>query len=325
MDKHQQQYINALLQRYLKGACSPEEEAIIQKWYDDLELSREDILTDDHPFRVKAENYLRDHLRGLPRPESVPAKMKGPAVVRKIHIQWAAAAVLAAAVALAIFYLVPSGRSRQSIRLIAMETGGKQQKKIVLPDSSVVWLNRNSRLEWAENFDDSIRMVKLSGEALFDIKQNAVKPFVVQAGNTSTRVLGTVFNIEAYKDEQEIKVALLNGKVQFMGQDKPGTVLSPGRMVTWLKKDKDYRVTAIAAEVAAWTNGFIVFNEVPLTEAIARLAVQNAWRVVWQTKDLPLQPISAVFTNETPVQILQGLAFTHHLKFKIEKEVVTIF
>ncbi len=335
MDKRQQQLIENLLQRYLKGECTPEEEEIIREWYDGLELSSTDKLAEDPAFAIKAEHYLRSHLPGLPGPvlskrSLVRSPVRSP--VKRIYLQWSAAAAILAAIITLSLYLTPAKRYQPVKALTVMATGSSQQKRIVLPDSSVVWLNRSSKLEWTGNFDDSIRLVRLTGEALFDISRDGGKPFIVQAGNTSTRVLGTVFNMEAYANEQEIKVALLNGKVQFLGPDKSGTLLSPGEMVTWHKKDtaynkKDaaYNITPVTDEVAAWTKGFTVFNEVPLAEAIERLARQNNWQVIWRARDRPLQPVSALFSRETPGQILEGLAFTHHLKFTLQQDTVIIF
>ncbi len=320
MDKQQQQLIGDLLQRYADGQCTPEEEKAVRDWYNGLELSSRNPVEDDPVFAASAEQYLRNRLPGLP----LPAVKKQP-VIRRLYLRWAAAAAVLAVAVVGAWRFLSQPKQPAPATVTVMATDNTHKKRLVLPDGSVVWLNHNSSIEWNSRFGDTARYVQLSGEALFEVAGNAGKPFIVQAGNTSTRVLGTVFNIEAYTNEREIKLALLNGKVQFRSPGKPGTVLLPGKMVTYDKTGATENISAVSAEIASWTKGFTVFNEVPLDEAIERLALQNNWQLNWKRKTRPRQTVSAVFSSETPEQILQGLAFTHHLIFTIQKNKVTIF
>jgi ferric-dicitrate binding protein FerR (iron transport regulator) len=84
-----------------------------------------------------------------------------------------------------------------------------------LPDSSHIYLNKNSSLTYPENFSGSIRGVKLSGEAFFDVTPDAQKPFVIEAGNTETRVVGTSFNIREDRTTGKVEVSVVSGKVKF--------------------------------------------------------------------------------------------------------------
>lgn len=107
-----------------------------------------------------------------------------------------------------------------------------------LPDSSRVWLNTNSRLSYPEQFADSVRHVTLSGEAFFEISHNDSQPFIVQAGRTETRVLGTSFNIKAYSDEENVELTVVTGKVQFAVKDTataPPIILGADEQVTYNK------------------------------------------------------------------------------------------
>src|SRR5690606_2603405 len=72
---------------------------------------------------------------------------------------------------------------------------------LLLPDGSTVLLNNNSSLDFPQQFTGDTREVILKGEAYFDIKPDASRPFIIHTGKVKTRVLGTAFNIRAYPEE----------------------------------------------------------------------------------------------------------------------------
>ena len=90
-----------------------------------------------------------------------------------------------------------------------------ETKNIELPDGSLVWLNKNSVLKYPETFAGNDRVVTLEGEGFFEVVHDLDRPFMVQAGQTSTRVLGTSFNIRNYLKENIVEVAVASGKVSF--------------------------------------------------------------------------------------------------------------
>ena len=111
-------------------------------------------------------------------------------------------------------------------------------KTFYLPDSSCITLNKNSRFTYPENFRDSIRLVSLIGEAFFDVTPNTNQPFIINAGKTETRVVGTSFNIRAYEEEQNIKVNVVTGKVRVKVKEQNQTVImEPGEEVIYDKMD----------------------------------------------------------------------------------------
>ena len=113
---------------------------------------------------------------------------------------------------------------------VAPETGGKQF--IHLPDGSTVLLNEGSRLSYPDNFSGSKREVELTGEAYFDIREEKGRPFVVRAGNVTTTVLGTSFNIMAYPGKKAVTVTVITGKVR-VGDDKEKYhILTPNQQIT---------------------------------------------------------------------------------------------
>lgn len=116
----------------------------------------------------------------------------------------------------------------------------KSIEKVVLEDDTEVWLNRNSTLTLLKNFNDKYRKVELIGEAFFQVTHNQDKPFIIKSQNTTTKVLGTSFNISAYPDKPDIRVTVSTGKVLFKSQSKDGMEcsLTPGEVGIFEKSTK---------------------------------------------------------------------------------------
>lgn len=222
-----QKYFDDLLDKYGRGECSPEEEKLIDKLYDQLSVTDRDLLKEDPKFALSAERRLHSALH---RHTHRPAAIR---IFSKRYLFRAAAASLTGLLILStILYFSRHTRSPSSIAQTSIHTGANQRKEITLPDGSEVWLNQLSTLTWSDN-----RLVQLTGEARFRIASDASKAFIVETGPASTKVLGTKFNIEAYADEKEIKVSLLSGKVQFGDSTTAFATLLPGHMATYNKQD----------------------------------------------------------------------------------------
>jgi len=86
---------------------------------------------------------------------------------------------------------------------------------IVLPDKSLVYLNKNSTLIYDEKFNQNQRLVYLQGECFFKVAKDSKRPFIVYTDFTKTKVTGTSFNIKAYKTELTTELTVFSGKVSF--------------------------------------------------------------------------------------------------------------
>lgn len=138
-------------------------------------------------------------------------------------------------------------------------------KTFYLPDSTCITLNKNSRFTYPENFRDSIRLVSLIGEAFFDVTPNTNQPFIINAGKTETRVVGTSFNIRAYEEEQNIKVNVVTGKVRVKVKEQNQTVImEPGEEVIYDKMD-----VSITKKISKNTD-FLLWKELKLKKVVKK-------------------------------------------------------
>jgi transmembrane sensor len=122
---------------------------------------------------------------------------------------WVAAAFTLLMLSFGWFFLQQTRQKREPLQIAT--TNNTIEK--ILPDGTKVFLNYNSSLTYPENFDGDVRTVSLQGEAFFDVKPDAEHPFLIDANGTEIRVLGTSFNVKAYK-EKPVRVDVSTGKVR---------------------------------------------------------------------------------------------------------------
>nr|WP_295872257.1 FecR family protein [uncultured Chitinophaga sp.] len=141
---------------------------------------------------------------------------------------------------------------------------------LVLPDGTEVWLNAASSLRYPVSFNAAERVVELNGEAYFEVKQAATRPFRVKTGPQSeVRVLGTGFNVNAYTNEPAITTTLLHGSVQVVAAQKQ-TLLKPGQQAAVAGTDVKIQA-ADTSQVTAWKEGLFQFDNAGIQQVMNQL------------------------------------------------------
>ena len=155
-----------------------------------------------------------------------------------------------------------------------------KRTQIVLTDGTKVWLNSGSSLIYPAQFDGAIREVYLTGEAAFDVAHNKAKPFFVKTKECDVRVLGTVFNVSSYPEDQTVQTALLQGKVRIT-YNKKGLLsnkeiqedLIPGMIATIDKDNKQIKIERKdVASILSWREGYFTFKSQSLNTILRKLS-----------------------------------------------------
>jgi ferric-dicitrate binding protein FerR (iron transport regulator) len=138
--------------------------------------------------------------------------------------------------------------------------------KLVLPDSTSIWLNNETKLRYASNFSSSNREVELSGEAYFDVHHDANNPFIVKVGSQRIKVLGTKFSVNAYPEDQMIETSLVSGSVVFQNdREINGNSefrLDPGYSLFYDKQNNSVVTQKIQSSYYQyWENGVYAFKD----------------------------------------------------------------
>jgi ferric-dicitrate binding protein FerR (iron transport regulator) len=138
---------------------------------------------------------------------------------------------------------------------------------IRLPDGSTAVLNGQSRLRYV--YSTGHRNVFLKGEAYFTVKHNARRPFIVHTGNVNTKDIGTVFNVNAYPDEENILVTVVSGSVAVSDSLHHYGLLRPKDQLVYHRQSAEAVIQKVdPANFTAWKEGKLIFDGVRLSEVV---------------------------------------------------------
>ena len=188
---------------------------------------------------------------------------------------------------------------------------------VTLSDGTKVMLNANSTLEYPASFDDAeVREVRLKGEAHFEVTKNPHRPFVVKAGEMQTQVLGTIFDVKAYRKDAP-KVTLMQGKVKVSNADTE-VEMRPGQAAT-LQADKIV-VSKASPSASDWLEGDFDMDQVTLAEAMSDIGAWYNKTVVFQSQANMGKLIHFRFSRRASLQeIITALNEMGVAKVRIEK------
>jgi transmembrane sensor len=220
-----------------------------------------------------------------------------------------------------IIYQPANGMADRIVYNTLTNPRGSKVIDIQLTDRTHVWLNAGSSLRYPVAFLQGERKVEVDGEAYFEVTHDATMPFIVTKGSTEVRVLGTHFNVNAYGDEPELKVTLLEGSVK-VSQDSASGLLHPGEQAQvssgiTITKGVDLE------QVMAWKNGKFAFEGADIKEIMRQVGRWYDLDVVYQR-----QPSSDRYrgklSRDLSLMELVRLLEINKLKIKLEGKVLTI-
>ncbi|MGS2739628.1 FecR family protein [Sinomicrobium sp. M5D2P17] len=231
----------------------------------------------------------------------------------------AAVIVVLLASAAILYYSNPN---MEQAPVIAQQVASGQKATITLPDGTVVKLNSDSKLSFPEEFRGDTREVTLEGEAFFEVQRNEKMPFLVKTGALTTRVLGTSFNIKAYKDEGEIAVSVATGKVEVSRKEagkkeKDLLVLTPNEQALYKAKEKSLVKQEVnTADIAGWKDG-VLFFERPLGEVVKILERWYGVEIQINNPELANCIIRGKHKKETLLNVLKTYHYSLGITYKI--------
>ncbi|MXV15646.1 FecR family protein [Hufsiella ginkgonis] len=186
--------------------------------------------TDTEALRYLAETQYRDDL-GTVRQSLSPVDSRR--ILEKLHrkigvkrplisrlpFRMAVAASLLLMMSIGFLYRGAISDRLSAARLTTLTTTWGERKKVLLADGTQVWLSPGTKLSYPDRFHGDTRTISLEGEAFFNVAHDAGHPFIINSGGISTTVLGTSFNIDAYRDHTSMSITVVTGKVAVASQE----------------------------------------------------------------------------------------------------------
>jgi ferric-dicitrate binding protein FerR (iron transport regulator) len=198
------------------------------------------------------------------------------------------------------------------------------QFRITLPDGTAVWLNSVSSLRFPNAFTGSSREVELTGEAYFEVAQQAARPFIVKAGAVKVQVLGTSFDLMAYDDEDAIRTTVLTGAVKVQAAKAEAT-LGPGTQASLYTKDADFKTSRPnVEEVIAWKNGKFYFGKTNIRNIMRQLTRWYDMNVIYQGNVDSIYFEGVLSKKGSAGELLEAIAATGEVHFKISGSTITV-
>ena len=214
-------------------------------------------------------------------------------------------------------------RSSSKVLYNTISTPKGGQYELTLADGSKVWLNAASSIRFPASFTGKERRVKITGEVYFEVAKNQSMPFIVSVDDAEIQVLGTHFNVMAYKDESALETTLLEGSVKFV-KDNNASMLKPGQQLQLTEKGQFKVVSGVDLEkVVAWKNGFFDFEGLNFETIARKLSRWYNVEVVYNKK------IDDLFYAQIPRNtklsvVLKALELTDKIHFEIEGSKVIV-
>ena len=207
---------------------------------------------------------------------------------------------------------------------IVTSAGGEYA--LVLSDGTRVWLNAETELDFPVEFLGNERVVRLAGEAYFEVRRDENRPFIVEAGGVRTRVLGTSFDVKAYANEESVSTTLVTGKVEVRAGNGEPVVLTPAMRSVWRPADGKMRVERVSVDkVMAWRDGLFLFDKESLVD-VAR--VLERWYGVefryGQVKEADHVFSGSFSKSDSLREILDILTYTGGPRFRIADDIVYV-
>ena len=244
---------------------------------------------------------------------------------------WRYAAVVAIIIAVGcISYWQGEVNVKDTFADISVEAPLGSKTKLYLPDGTLVWLNAGSRMTYSQGFGGDNRKVELEGEGYFEVKRNEKIPFFFFIKDLQLQVLGTKFNFRDYPEDHEVVVSLLEGKVGLNNllREEKEAVLSPDERAVLNKANGLLTVESVTASNASqWTDGYWFFDEEILPDIAKEL--ERSYNVKIHIANDSLKTFrfygNFVRREQNIQEVLEALASTEKMQYKIEERNITIY
>lgn len=188
---------------------------------------------------------------------------------------------------------------------------------VMLPDSSVVWLNSGSTLIYPENFESDKRNVRLVGEAYFEVRKNPSAPFQVEAGEMKITVLGTTFNVKSYLDDEIVETVLLTGSVNVKVREHEVYKLRPNEKIS-LNTSNDWVSvsTVVGSDYNVWKEERLSFDNATLSDVLNKLEKWYGVEIICADSLKQNTRLSLTVRNEPVNEMLKMISLIVPIKYE---------
>ncbi len=326
-----QQIIDIANRFIAEKECSSEELAELKKWLADTSSQNE-------VEKWLAENWINtEESESFTLIETIFRQIEEYEGKRNYRTEWSVTRIMRIYQKVAAFLLIPLIASgvlgwfvfqNQSDKLFSVTFAPRGQKsQITLIDGTKVWLNSDTKIKYPATFSTKQRDVYLEGEAFFEVSKNAHHPFVVHTSKLDVKVLGTKFNVKAYRDEEQIETSLFEGRVNLIvpetGKKKiqEEKELIPGQTLVFNKSENKLQEGKFPKEeIDGWKNNRLIFKDDTFNNLVKKVERWYDVKVVYDEKLFNDRRLTVeLFEGERFERLMQIISLTLSVDYKYEK------
>ena len=321
--------IEEIKSKYIRKETSSEEDQILFKWLQDhpdeqKEFYQEKDIWDSYALVKNSMNYSPEIERRKLRKRIRKAKQAKLAVLPYLKV----AAIFVLSFMFSWFIQSQYFNTEQLVHEVEMRevfVPKGQINQIFLADGSRIWLNSESTIEIPSVFTGDERLVRLSGEAFFEVAEDAKHPFKVKVEGQTIEVMGTSFNVRAYHNSSVVQTTLKTGRIELQTQNERLT-LSPGEQTALDKLTGDLSVKKVnPSNFDSWKEGRYEFINEDLIEVFHLVERWYDVELIYNKEDFKSMNFSGVIKRNNSIQhFLTLLGHTIAINYEIDMEKVKI-
>lgn len=320
----------------MQGKCSREELEAALKLFDDPyhNLALRPALyeqwnkmndAEQNKLNEKESSFILDkiHDRLQPRLENKPRRSKMLKLIGTVS-KIAAMLIIGLLLGLSVQYL----KKTEPVYYTSIAPKGSISQ-MILPDNTMVFLNSGSEIKYTVNNTSSQREVYLDGEAWFDVAKNKKNPFVVNTQFYTVKVLGTRFNVKAYKTDNDIATTLEEGSIEVLSSGSINLsgkkILKPGQQFIYNQSTGRIRTKNVSPRLfTSWKENKLIFINMNLKQLIVLLERKYGVDIEVADNIILDYHYDGTIKNETIIEVLDLLKETLPISYRIIGQKVII-
>ncbi len=326
--------MESLIIKYLKGEASERELLEIEKWVNESSENRKEFARKVNLYAISANIDGKVNLQDFEKITQQVRRFEK----RKRIVRFFAAAAVASALFIGaglyssykikkytndVAYILDQGNTT-----LEYSTPYGVKSRIMLPDSSIVWLNSGSRIFFPSKFHGKERLIAFSGEGFFEIKKDTMRPMKIETPDGLTvNVLGTKFNLNTYSEDKTLALLLLSGKVNIkMKSGYTYNDIKPSEKIIIDRRTSRQMVNVVndTLPTTGWKIGWLVFDDLPLSEVFTMMKRWYGITIKVEDGSLLEKRLSAKFKEESASQVMDLMHKTQLINYSIQDSIAYV-
>ncbi len=321
------EYIEDIIAKFLAGEASHEEIALLEEWRNLNDENAREFSQLEKVFNMTSSigeiMSIDTDSAWLKVKQSLQhSSPEGKVIQFKNRNQFssflriAAVLLLIAGLSIAVFFLIGKHEGQ-----LANINTTDSSKDFTLPDGSTLTLNRNSSINYSINSFSKKRLIKLRGEAFFEVKHDSLSPFIVEIGDLKIQDIGTSFNVNAKPGSNTVIISVVEGEVQITMASGNSVFLTAGEEAVYNIESRNLETNKhIDVNIAAYKDKIFIFDNAELGTLVNIMNDIYSIKLFLDNEELKHCRITVSFNNEKIEDIADIIAETLGLTIKKEED-----